>query len=71
MLDILAPHTVFVLIEARCASAGISPSETVLISGENNYVDGQAESDVSERRPGVDSDRLNIPLRELDEIMLK
>ena len=31
-------YTVFILIEARRASAGISPSETVLISGENNYV---------------------------------
>ena len=31
--------TVFILIEARRASAGISPSETVLISGENNYCD--------------------------------
>ena len=30
--------TVFILIEAPRASAGISPSETVLISGENNYV---------------------------------
>ena len=29
-------YTVSILIEAR-ASAGISPSETVLISGENNY----------------------------------
>ena len=32
-------YTVFILIEARCASAGISPSEMVLISGENNYCD--------------------------------
>ena len=32
-------YAVFILIEARCASAGISPSETVLISGENNYCD--------------------------------
>ena len=32
-------HTVFVLIEARRSSAGISPSETVLISRENNYCD--------------------------------
>ena len=31
--------TVFILIEARRASAGISPSEMVLISGENNYCD--------------------------------
>ena len=30
-------YTVFVPIEARRASAGISPSETVLISRENNY----------------------------------
>ena len=30
-------HIVFILIEAWCTSAGISPSETVLISGENNY----------------------------------
>ena len=35
----LMPLTVFILIEARRASAGISPSETVLISGENNYCD--------------------------------
>ena len=36
---IFLPDTVFILIEARRASAGISPSETVLISGENNYRD--------------------------------
>ena len=30
--------TVFILIEARRASAGILLSETVLISGENNYM---------------------------------
>ena len=29
----------FILMEAWRASAGISPSETVLISGENNYCD--------------------------------
>ena len=28
-----SPYTVFILIEARRASAGISPSDTVLISG--------------------------------------
>ena len=32
-------YTIFILIEARRASAGISPSDTVLISGENNYCD--------------------------------
>ena len=32
-------YTVFVPIEARRASAGISPSETVLISRENYYCD--------------------------------
>ena len=31
--------TMFILIEARRASAGISPSETMLICGENNYCD--------------------------------
>ena len=31
--------TMFILIEAQRASAGISPSETVLISRENNYCD--------------------------------
>ena len=35
----LTQHTVFVPIEARHASTGISPSETVLISRENNYCD--------------------------------
>ena len=34
-----AIHTVFVPIEAWHASAGIWPSEMVLISGENNYCD--------------------------------
>ena len=32
-------YTMFILIEAWRASAGIYPSETVLISGENNYCD--------------------------------
>ena len=32
-------YTVFILIVARRASAGISTSEMVLISGENNYCD--------------------------------
>ena len=36
---IMKQTTVFILIEARRASAGISPSETVLIYGENNYCD--------------------------------
>ena len=39
LLHNVNPSTVFILIEARHASAGISPSETVLISGENNYCD--------------------------------
>ena len=33
----LFSYTVFILIEAWCASEGISPSETVHISGANNY----------------------------------
>ena len=33
----LPTQPVFILIAARRASAGISPSETVFISGENNY----------------------------------
>ena len=37
-ININAPYTMFVPIEARRASAGISPSETVLISRENNYM---------------------------------
>ena len=32
-------YTVFILIKAWRASAGISPSETVLIFGLNNYCD--------------------------------
>ena len=32
-------YIVFVPIEARLASAGITPSETVLICRENNYCD--------------------------------
>ena len=35
----MGQNTVFIVIEAQRASAGISPSETVLISRENNYCD--------------------------------
>ena len=37
---LLLSNNVFILIEARRASSGISPSEMVLISGENNFCDG-------------------------------
>ena len=32
-------YTVFIIVEAQRVSAGISPSDTVLTSGENNYCD--------------------------------